>query len=67
MSAKRYGDCQKKHSERFIKQAIRGWAKERESFDGIKRSKAEIEEIVKDQFSSIDGYEACNWVSCEAK
>jgi hypothetical protein len=67
MSAKRYGVCVKKHSERFIKQAIRGWAKERESFDGIKRSKVEVEEIVKDQFSSIDDHEACNWLSCEAK
>ena len=67
MSAKRYGECQKKHSERFIKQFIRGWAKERERFDDIKRSAAEIEEIVKDQFSSITGEEACNWLSCEAK
>jgi hypothetical protein len=63
--SKRYGNCQKKHAEVTIKSVIRGWAKERESFDGIKRSKKEIEEIVAEQFEAIDNRGACNWIGCD--
>jgi hypothetical protein len=63
--SKRYGNCQKKHAEVTIKSAIRGWAKDREVFDGIKRSKKEIEEIVTEQIENIGNREACNWVGCE--
>lgn len=63
--SKRYGNCQKKHAEVTIKSVIRGWAKEREFIDGIKRSKKEIEEIVAEQIENLDNREACNWVGCE--
>ena len=65
MSGKRYGNCEKKHAEVTIKSIICGWAENRESFDGIKRSKKEIEQIVVDQIKNLDDYEACNWTGCE--
>jgi len=46
---------------------IRGWAKDLEGVDGIKRSKKEIEEIVAEQFEAIDNRGACNWIGCEYK
>lgn len=64
-SSKRYGDCEKKHALVTIKNAIGSWAKEKESFDGITRSKKEIEEIVADMIKNLTDYQACNWIACE--
>lgn len=64
---KRYGNCQKKHAEIYIKSVIRNWAKEREFSDGIKRSKKEVEKIVAEQIEKISNREACNWVGCEGE
>ena len=63
--SRRLGTCEQQHAERFIAQVIRGWARERESIDGITRSEQEIKEIVSEQVASLDARAACNWVGCE--
>jgi hypothetical protein len=70
MKQKRYGDCEAQHAESTIKSGIRGWVKERESFDGIARSNQEIEEAVTDLFKEavvLSGYpeKACQFVNCD--
>ena len=67
MKSKRYGLCKVQHSEIAIKSSIRSWAKEREYFDGITRSKKEIEQIVSEQFQEVTqvAESACEWANCE--
>lgn len=61
----RYGICKAKHSEIRIKSNMRNWAKGLETIDGIKRTKAEIEQIVKEQWERIDDESACQFTNCE--
>lgn len=68
MKSQRYGCCKTQHAGSTIRSAIRDWAKERELFDGIVRSKIQIEEIVEEQYNSTikgDGEDACQWLNCE--
>jgi hypothetical protein len=68
MKSKRYGICKAQHAESTIKSNIRVWAKEREIFDGIARSKKEIEEIVAEQLQEIaqgNGESACEFTNCD--
>ena len=68
MKSKRYGVCKAQHAESTIKSNIKIWAKERESFDGIARSKQEIEKIVAEQLEEIakgDAESACQFTNCE--
>jgi len=68
MKSKRYGVCKAQHAESTIKSNIKIWAKERESFDGISRSKQEIEKIVAEQLQAIaegDAESACQFTNCE--
>lgn len=72
MRSARYGACQQKHAESFIKRHIKAWAIERNALEriyetGISFSKAEIEEIVEEQFEAIRkgrAREACQWANC---
>ena len=68
MKNKRYGICKAQHAESTIKSNIKIWAKERESFDGIARSKQEIEKIVAEMLEDIvkgNGESACEFTNCE--
>jgi hypothetical protein len=67
MKSKRYGICKPQHAELTLKNNIKSWAKERESFDGVARSKQEIEEIVAEQLKEIfkgNAEMACEIVNC---
>ena len=72
MISARYGACQKKHAESFIKRHIKAWAKERNTLErlyetGVSFSEAEIAEIVEEQFEVIRkgrAREACQWANC---
>jgi len=68
MKSKRYGICKAQHAESTIKSNIKSWAKERESFDGIARSKKEIQEIVAEQLEDIargNAESACEITNCD--
>jgi hypothetical protein len=68
MKSKRYGICKVQHAESTLRRNIKSWAKERESFDGVARSKKEIEEIVAEQLQEIaqgNGESACEFTNCE--
>ncbi len=63
--SRRFGECSGKHAENFIRQAIVIWARERHSFDGLRRNFSEIKEIVDEQMASLDDRTACAWVGCD--
>lgn len=66
----RYGSCQDKHAESFLKSKIKVWAREREYFDDIHRSEAEIAQIVNEQFEAIikgDSELACIFANCDKR
>jgi hypothetical protein len=63
--SRRLGECSGKHAEHFIKSAILNWARERQSFDGLRRNSSEIQEIVDEQMASLDDRTACAWVGCD--
>ena len=68
MKSKRYGICKAQHAESTLRSNIKSWAKERESFDGVARSKKEIEEIVAEVLEDIvkgNGESACEFTNCE--
>ena len=68
MKNKRYGICKAQHAESTLRSNIKSWAKERESFDGVARSKKEIEEIVAEQLEDIargNAESACEWANCD--
>jgi hypothetical protein len=68
MKSKRFGLCKAQHAESTIKSNIIIWAKERESFDGIARSKQEIAEIVAEQLEDIakgNAESACQFTNCD--
>lgn len=68
----RYGACQQKHAESFIKRHIKAWAIERNALEsiyetGVSFSKAQIEAIVEEQFEEVlkgRAEVACQWANC---
>lgn len=68
MKNKRYGICKPQHAESTLRANIKSWAKERESFDGVARSKKEIEEIVAEVLEDIvkgNAESACEFTNCD--
>ncbi len=68
MKNKRYGICKPQHAESTLRANIKSWAKERESIDGIARSKKEIEEIVIEVLEDIvkgNAESACEFTNCD--